>query len=51
VTRFLLNVIIMLMLTSAPLMAGCQTMSQSEDARINAVIKSQLAEEHFDLTR
>jgi hyperosmotically inducible protein len=50
-TRFLLNVIIMLMLTSAPLMAGCQTMSQSEDARINAVIKSQLAEEHFDLTR
>ena len=48
-TRFLLNVTIML--ASASLMTGCQTMSQTEDARISAAIKGQLAEEHFDLGR
>lgn len=48
--RCLLNVAIVL--GSASLIAGCQSMSsQSEDARINAAIKGQLVQEHFDLSR
>jgi hyperosmotically inducible protein len=47
--RFLLT--ISFALASVSLLAGCQTMSHTEDARINAAIKGKLAEEQFDLSR
>jgi len=48
--RSLLCMAVVLM--SASLMAGCQSLSsQREDTRINSAIKGQLVEEHFDLSR